>query len=109
LRASAYHELEAAQTQLASAQQSYKTAEAGGSADAIKAAKNDLEDAQVLWDTAYETYKKLPEELDAFGVDEAIDAKVRAWQNARAVGVGVGVGLGVGGAGGAVLIDQARK
>jgi len=100
LRKSAYAELDAAKRDLAEAQKAYTSAKDGGNPQAITDAKNTLEDKQVLFDAAYETYKKLPEEMDAFGVNEAIEARVRAWQNTRmamAVGVGVGVGAGVGG------------
>jgi hypothetical protein len=78
LRDVAYRDLDAAEADLVQAKKAMKEAEESRDAAKIKDAKNNLEDAQVKYDACEEQYRKLPEELDAYGVSQAIENAARA-------------------------------
>lgn len=108
-RTKVYQNLDRADANLAKAKEELTAVEKSGNPEAIRTARNNFEDEREVFDECYRAYRSLPEEVDAWGVEEAIESTLRMRAYAKGIAIGVGVGAGAGAAAGGVtysLIDN---
>jgi hypothetical protein len=97
-RTQVYQKLDQADANLLKAREELAAAERSGNQETIRTAKNNFEDEREVFDECYRAYRTLPEEVDAWGVEEKIESQLRMRHYAKGIAIGVATGGAVGGA-----------